>query len=342
MIHPAHPPLPDITTPLHDDPYFRYDSRCAAGHGVARLRLWRTAEHTDPVRLAVLTESGRGASLTNSAHEVWRTLTARYGHDLVVLEHWPAGEGIGGEHLDRLVVADGRDHYMRVWPAGENHPLRSDLDAWVDRHRAKLGLGCTRGTLYQSRGYLATRPPYEHFPLLPREHVERAFLRMTDQGGVGWLLSPEPPTSLTTGFVEGLREAMYLACTDRVASWVALTSMTALLYQRLGPPRVGRWELSREAFAPEGDLGRHPAADAKPDEPAGRAALRLAGARVAAEHFLERISLDAEPGPMPPVDDLDIRFGLQALQVVLLNLGAGATGLVAATTRPLPSLDRAG
>ena len=98
------PPLGDLVA---DDPFWRYPSGTVAGERVAQLRVWLTAGH-EPGHLAVVTETGSAASVTASAGHIWVELTRTYGPSLVLLEHYPAGEGGEGvETLDLVRIGAG-------------------------------------------------------------------------------------------------------------------------------------------------------------------------------------------------------------------------------------------
>ena len=62
--------------------------------------------------LAVVTETGAVASVTESAGRIWGRLATRYGPSLVLLEHNPAPKfGEGAETLDLVRIgADGGPH----------------------------------------------------------------------------------------------------------------------------------------------------------------------------------------------------------------------------------------
>ena len=57
--------LPPLGELIADDPFWRYSSGAMAGRGVAHLRVWRTAG-AQPGHVAVVTETGSAASVTNS------------------------------------------------------------------------------------------------------------------------------------------------------------------------------------------------------------------------------------------------------------------------------------
>jgi hypothetical protein len=84
------PSLPPIGELELDDPFWRYPSGAGAGEGVARLRVWAASGGTG--HLAVVTELGLGASITNSIEDIWDDLRARWHGDLTLLEHYPAAE----------------------------------------------------------------------------------------------------------------------------------------------------------------------------------------------------------------------------------------------------------
>jgi len=122
------PPLGDL---IADDPFWRYRTG-TAGEGAARLRIWLTAG-PEPGHLAVVTETGSSAEVTESAGQIWAELGRRYGPSLVPLEHYPAPEDReGAETLDLVRVgADGSPHWLRVWPTPEENPRHAGLELWM-------------------------------------------------------------------------------------------------------------------------------------------------------------------------------------------------------------------
>ena len=102
------------------------------GKGVAHLRVWLTAG-PELGYLAVVTETGLTASVTESAGRIWTELVGRFGPSLVLLEHYPATEaGEGGESLDLVRIgADGSPHWSRVWPTPEENPRHAGLELWM-------------------------------------------------------------------------------------------------------------------------------------------------------------------------------------------------------------------
>ena len=123
--------LPPLGELVADEVFWRYHSG-PAREGVAHLRVWVTTGG-ETGHLAVVTEMGAAASVTNSASAIWAKLTRRYGSRLVLLEHCPAadtGESAGSLDLVRL-GADGQPHWSRVWPTGEDHPRHAGLEAWM-------------------------------------------------------------------------------------------------------------------------------------------------------------------------------------------------------------------
>jgi hypothetical protein len=94
---PASPAdLPPLGEPVTDEPFWRYPPASLAGEGVAHLRVWLTTG-PEPGHLAVVTETGLAASVTESAGHIWAELARMYGLSLVLLEHTPApevGEGM--------------------------------------------------------------------------------------------------------------------------------------------------------------------------------------------------------------------------------------------------------
>jgi hypothetical protein len=89
------PASPDSLPPLGEliagEPFWRYPIGPDDREGVAHLRVWLTAGR-EPGYLAVVTQTGSAASVTESAGQIWAGLARRYGPSLVLLEHHPAPE----------------------------------------------------------------------------------------------------------------------------------------------------------------------------------------------------------------------------------------------------------
>jgi hypothetical protein len=136
VLTPASPSdLPPLSELVVDEPFWRYPSATTAGEGAAHLRVWLTTG-PEPRHLAVVTETGPAASVTESAGRIWAELTRRYGPPLVLLEHYPAPEaGEGAETLDLVRIgADGSPHWTRVWPTSEDNPRHAGLELWMAAH----------------------------------------------------------------------------------------------------------------------------------------------------------------------------------------------------------------
>jgi hypothetical protein len=114
-----------------DDPFWRYPAGLAR-EGVAHLRVWMTVTVL-PGHLAVVTETGSDASVTETAGLIWAELARRYRPSLVLLEHHLAPEfGEGMETLDLMRIgADGSPHWSRVWPTPEENPRHAGLELWM-------------------------------------------------------------------------------------------------------------------------------------------------------------------------------------------------------------------
>lgn len=123
------PPLADL---IVDDPFWRHRAGGLAGEGVAHLRVWTTAA-IPPGHLAVVTETGQAASVTESAGHIRGELARMYGRSVVLLEHCLAPEsGEGLETLDLVRIgADGSAHWTRVWPTSAEHPRHPGLELWM-------------------------------------------------------------------------------------------------------------------------------------------------------------------------------------------------------------------
>jgi hypothetical protein len=132
---PASPDsLPPVGELIADEPFWRYPTG-TAGEGVAHLRVWLTTG-AEPGRLAVVTETGTGAAVTQSAGHIWAGLARRYGPSLVLLEHHLAPElEEGVETLDQVRIgADGSPYWLRVWPTPEENPRHAGLELWMAVH----------------------------------------------------------------------------------------------------------------------------------------------------------------------------------------------------------------
>lgn len=123
--------LPPLGELIADNPFWRYPAG-RAREGVAHLRVWLTAG-PDPGQLAVVTETGPAASVTESAGHIRAELARTYGSSVVLLEHHPAPEF--SENLETLdlvrVGADGSVHWSRIWPTAEEHPRHAGLELWM-------------------------------------------------------------------------------------------------------------------------------------------------------------------------------------------------------------------
>ena len=124
--------LPPLAELVADEQFWRYPAGTAGREGVAHLRVWTTT--TDHLgHLAVVTETGRGACVTESAGQIWAELARRYGPSLVLLEHYLAPENEeGAETLDLVRIgADGSPHWLRIWPTPQENPRHAGLELWM-------------------------------------------------------------------------------------------------------------------------------------------------------------------------------------------------------------------
>ena len=129
---PASPAdLPPLGELIVDDLFWRYLAGLAR-EGVAHLRVWTTVT-VPPGHLAIVTETGSGASVTESAGLIWAELARRYGPSVVLLEHRLAPEfGEGKEILDLVRIgASGSPHWTRIWPTPEENPRHAGLELWM-------------------------------------------------------------------------------------------------------------------------------------------------------------------------------------------------------------------
>jgi hypothetical protein len=131
--------LPPLGELVADEPFWRYPSSAMVREGIAHLRVWLTAD-PEPGHLAVVTETGSTASVTESAGQIRAELACRYGPSAVLLEHHPAPElGEGMETLDLVRIgADGSPHWTRVWPTPEENPRHAGLELWMAVHGYRI------------------------------------------------------------------------------------------------------------------------------------------------------------------------------------------------------------
>lgn len=132
---PPFPPLPPIPDPrgalVYDEPAWSYRSACAAGGGIVHLRVWQAGVDG---HVAIVTETGLGASTTNSAGEIWTQLTARFTSPLVLLEHWPAWDGDDHDRLDQVTLEGQRPTWRRIWPTPATNPQHTLYEAWMQAY----------------------------------------------------------------------------------------------------------------------------------------------------------------------------------------------------------------
>jgi hypothetical protein len=124
--------LPPLAGLVADEPFWRYPAGSAGREGIAHLRVWATAADL-PGHLAVVTETGRRALVTESAGRIWAELARRYGPSLVLLEHCLSPENEeGAETLDLVRIgADGSPHWLRIWPTPQDNPRHAGLELWM-------------------------------------------------------------------------------------------------------------------------------------------------------------------------------------------------------------------
>jgi hypothetical protein len=122
--------LPQLGELAADEPFWRYRAGGLDWEEVAHLRVW-LATGSEAGCLAVVTETGLAASVTESARHIRAGLARRYGPTVVLLEHHLAPElAEGAETLDLVRFgADGSPH----WSAS-GRPRRSIPVTPASRH----------------------------------------------------------------------------------------------------------------------------------------------------------------------------------------------------------------
>lgn len=135
-------PLPEPGQLVLDEPNFSYPSAVAAGGGRAHLRVWDCGDGGHAKWLAVVTEIEDGATVTNSAAEIWALLVQQHGPELVLLEYYNAGSHSGPDHLDQVaILGSRRPTWRRVWPTSTSNPDHEAFTAWMQRHAHQLPHG---------------------------------------------------------------------------------------------------------------------------------------------------------------------------------------------------------
>ncbi|MEU9837467.1 hypothetical protein AB0D67_38530 [Streptosporangium sp. NPDC048047] len=128
------PALPVPGDLILNNPAWLYPSPCAAGSGMAHLRIWTTRTAAPHTHLAIVSQMGIGASVTNSATSIHATLTHALNGPVVLLEHWPEQESHGPEHLDQVTITAGQPDWRRIWPTSVSNPDRSRFETWMNHH----------------------------------------------------------------------------------------------------------------------------------------------------------------------------------------------------------------
>jgi hypothetical protein len=89
--------------------------------------------------LAVVTDVGLGASITNSIEDIWDSLAARLGEPLFLFEHWTAQPAIGEEeHLDQVVVHGRSPSWRRIWPTPASNTWHAEFETWMARYGHRI------------------------------------------------------------------------------------------------------------------------------------------------------------------------------------------------------------
>jgi hypothetical protein len=128
--------LPQLGELVADEPFWRYQAGGPGREEVAHLRVWLTTG-PEPGYLAVVTETGPGACVTESAGHIRATLARRYGPAVVLLEHHLAPElAQGAQTLDLVRFgADRSPHWSRSGRPRRSIPV---TPAWSYRWRPWL------------------------------------------------------------------------------------------------------------------------------------------------------------------------------------------------------------
>jgi len=127
--------LPQLGDLVADEPFWRYPAAGPDREDGAHLRVWLTTG-PEPGYLAVVTETGPAASVTESAGHIRAGLARRYGPAVVLLDHHLApGFDQGAQTLDLVRFgADGSPRWSRIWPTPAEHPRHAGLELWMAAH----------------------------------------------------------------------------------------------------------------------------------------------------------------------------------------------------------------
>lgn len=133
------PALPNVGGLVLADPAWPYLSGTLAGGGVAHLRVWDMAGG-EPGHIAVVSDVGMGASVTNAAEHIWSHLVDEYGHPLWLLEHYPPNRTFpdDGDQLDQVTIEAGEPRWLRWWPLPPDHPDHERCVAWMRAHGFRM------------------------------------------------------------------------------------------------------------------------------------------------------------------------------------------------------------
>lgn len=128
------PPFPDLPPPgelIVDEPFWQYQPLYVTSGGAAHLRIWSTpANHRQLI--VMVTELGLGPSITNSIEHIWRVLAGQHPEsEIVLLEHYPAAESLGEEHLDQVVVHQDTPDWRRIWPTSPINTNAAGFNRWM-------------------------------------------------------------------------------------------------------------------------------------------------------------------------------------------------------------------
>jgi hypothetical protein len=125
------PDLPQPRELIVDEPFWQYQPLYVTSGGAAHLRIWSTRANHKQL-LAMVTELGLGPSITNSIENIWQVLAGQYPDtEIVLLEHYPAAESLGEEHLDQVVVDQHAPDWRRIWPCAPANPNVESFSQWM-------------------------------------------------------------------------------------------------------------------------------------------------------------------------------------------------------------------
>jgi hypothetical protein len=96
---------------------------------------WQTS---DRGHLTIVTETRVQGLHYQQRREICDALTARFPGQLVLLEHWTAGDFDDHNHLDQVALEGRRPTWRRTWPTTPANPDHNAYQAWMQAYGQHL------------------------------------------------------------------------------------------------------------------------------------------------------------------------------------------------------------